>query len=296
MPKIEYRVIEPLIESKKVLAGSVAVSFRCPDSTRAVRAQAAVTKVSRRRASIWNHIQRSAMAALADAMEAGPRTENKANFRDEDVQAAIVAAFESVQSSFRWDETESRWFETSVQASTFQQRLREMPVTDPSDQAVLLRALLELSQSDGIVTTEELLFISEFVHPDIGTLEDMLRMGPLTSEELSRTSPEARPSIVMLAWACALCDEALDPAESARIEEIARGLGLSVTEAHQLRIDAQQFLLRQAVASAYVDGVRDDEAYAEVTFAAEKMGIGAAEAHEMDRVFRFELGLGDDSH
>ncbi|MEM8712265.1 MAG: hypothetical protein AAGG01_15045, partial [Planctomycetota bacterium] len=102
---------------------------------------------------------------------------------------------------------------------------------------------------------------------------------------------EARPTIVMLAWACALCDQSLDPAETSRIEEISADLGLSATECGQLRVDAQQFLLRQAVASAYVEGERDDEAFEEVTFAAERMGASAEEADALERVFRCELGL-----
>lgn len=293
MSKTEFSVIEPLIESKKFLAGAVAVTFRCPDSTRSVRAQAVLGKVSPSRLSVWTRIHRSMIAALADAMhtDIDSETGEKIDFRREDVQAAIVAAFESIQTSFRWDESERRWFESSTQASSFQQRLREMPVTEAYDQTVLIRALLELSKSDGMVSTEELLFISEFINPSVGSLEQLIQMEPLTRAELKHTSAAARPSIVMLAWACALCDEHLDPAETSRIEEIAAEFGLSATESEQLRGDAQQFLLRQALASAYVDGERDEEAYAEVSFAAERMGVDAEEAAALDRVFREEMGI-----
>ena len=293
MAKTEFTEIEPLIESKKVLAGAVAVSFRCPESTRSVRAQAVIGKTSPPRLSVWTRIHRSVVAALVDTLHTGELGEDDGpvDFRREDVQAAIVAAFETIQASFRWDESEKRWFESSTQASSFQQRLREMPVSEPYDQAVLVRTLLELSKSDGMVSTEELLFISEFINPSVGSLEQMLQMEPLTRAELKGTTLEARPSIVMLAWACALCDEDLDPAETARIEAIAADFGLSATESDQLRLDAQQFLLRQALASAYVDGQRDDEAYAEVTFAAERMGVDAEATEALDLIFREELGL-----
>lgn len=291
MVEIQFSAIEPLIESKKVLAGSVAVSFRCPESTRSVRAQAALKKIDRPRASVWQAIQRSALAAVADAMDSGSHQGEALDFRREDVQAAIVAAFESIQTHFRWDEAESRWFETSAHACSFQQRLRDMPVSEPFDQAVLVRTMLELSKSDGMVSTEELLFIAEFVNPSVGCLEEMLRAAPLTAQELGQTRASARASIVMLGWACALCDESLDDAEIQRIEEIARGFGLSATQSDQLRIDAQQFLLRQALSTAYVDGVRDEDAYAEVSFAAEHMGVSADEARKLDHSFREELGL-----
>ena len=293
MSKTEFSVIEPLIESKKFLAGAVAVTFRCPDSTRSVRAQAVLGKVSPSRLSVWTRIHRSMIAALADAMqpEIDSSTGEKVDFRREDVQAAIIAAFESIQASFRWDESERRWFESSTEASSFQQRLREMPVTEAYDQSVLIRTLIELSKSDGMVSTEELLFISEFINPSVGSLEQFIQMEPLTSAELKGTSVAARPSIVMLAWACALCDEHLDPAEHARIEEIAAEFGLSATESEQLCGDAQQFLLRQALASAYVDGERDEEAYAEVSFAAERLGVDAEEAADLDRIFREEMGI-----
>ncbi len=293
MAKTEFSAIEPLIESKKILAGAVAVTFCCPDSTRSVRAQAILGKVSPARVSVWTRIHRSMMAALADTLNS--ESDGKVEFRREDVQAAIVAAFESIQASFRWDETEKRWFESSTAASSFQARLREMPVTDPYDQSVLVRTLLELSKSDGMVSTEELLFIADFINPSIGSLEEMLQMEPLSRAELKRTTVGARPSIVMLAWACALCDEHLDPAESARIEEIATELGLSATESEQLRVDAQQFLLRQALSCAYVNGERDEEAYAEVTFAAERMGVDAETASALDQIFREEMGLPEPS-
>jgi uncharacterized membrane protein YebE (DUF533 family) len=291
MAKTTFSVIEPLIESQKVLAGAVAVSFACHGSTRSVRAQAIIGKVSPARVSVWTKIHRSMMAALADTLQPGANGDPKLNFRREDVQAAIVAAFESIRTSFRWDEEERRWFESSTEASSFQARLRDMPVNDPYDQSVLVRTLIELSKSDGMVSTEELLFISDFIHPGIGSLEAMIQMDSLSPEELKRTSPRARPSIVMLAWACALSDEHLDAAETARIEELATAFGISATESDQLRIDAQQFLLRQALSCAYVDGERDEEAYAEVTFAAERMGVDAEAARELDELFRQEMGL-----
>lgn len=294
MPTSQFLTIEPLIESKKLLAGAVAVSFCCPGSTRSVRAQAAIGKVDPPRLSVWTRVHRSMMGAVAAALETGHKDgdDKGVDFRRADVQAAIVAAFETIQSNFRWDEREKRWYETSVQASSFQRRLREMPITQAHDQEVLIRVLIELSKSDGVVSTEELLFISEFVNPTVGSLEEMLQKEPLTATEFKATSATARPSIVMLAWACALCDEELDPAEIARIEVAATNMGLSATESEQLRLDAQQFLLRQALASAYQDGERDDEAYAEVTFAAERMGVDAETTQALDRVFREELGLG----
>ena len=291
MPETTFSEIEPLIESKKVLAGAVAVTFSCPESTRSVRAQAMIGKVSPARTSIWTHLQRSMMAALADTLQPDKGATAELEFRREDVQAAILAAFESVQSSFRWDQAEQRWSESSTEASSFQARLREMPVSSAYDQTVLLRALIELSKSDGMVSTNELLFISDFINPSVGSLEQMLQMPPLTADELDQTSPAARPSIIMLTWACALCDEHLDPAETSRVEELARQFGLSATESEQLRLDAQQFLLRQAVAGAYADGEPDEEAYAEVTFAAERMGADAETAIELDRAFREGLGL-----
>lgn len=291
MAVTEFSRIEPLITSKKVLAGSVAVTFCCPDSARAVRAQARLGKVDPERESIWTSLQRSTMVAFAEALQSAAADGGRVDFRREDIQAAIVAAFESVQSSFIWDDLEERWRDASAEVSSFQARLRDMPVTDANDQAILVRTLLELSKSDGIVSTEELLFMAEFVSPSFGSMEELLRMGPLTRAELTSTTREARPTIVMLAWACALCDQSLDPAEVARIEEIGADLGLSATECGQLRVDAQQFLLRQAVAAAYVEGERDDEAFEEVTFAAERMGVGAEETDALERVFRCELGL-----
>lgn len=290
----QFAAIEPLIESKKVLAGAVAVSFCCPGSTRSVRAQAVIGKVDPPRVTVWTRVHRSTMGAVAGALQTGPNDggDRSVDFRRADVQAAIVAAFETIQANFRWDEEEKRWFETSAQGSSFQRRLREMPITEAHDQEVLIRVLIELSKSDGMVSTEELLFISEFVNPTVGSLEQMLQKEPLSAAEFKATSVAARPSIVMLAWACALCDEDLDPAEIARIEVVATTMGLSATESDQLRLDAQQFLLRQALASAYPDGERDDEAYAEVTFAAERMGVDTETTQALDQVFREELGLG----
>ncbi|MEM8711772.1 MAG: hypothetical protein AAGG01_12530, partial [Planctomycetota bacterium] len=184
MAVTEFSRIEPLITSKKVLAGSVAVTFCCPDSTREVRAQARLGKVDPKRESIWTSLQRSTMVAFAEALRAGSADDGgQVDFRSADIQLAIVAAFDSIRSSFAWDEAAARWRDASAEVSSFQARLRDMPVTDPNDQAILVRTLLELSKSGGLVSTEELLFIAEFVSPSLASMEELLRMGPLTRPE-----------------------------------------------------------------------------------------------------------------
>ena len=289
----EFPSVQPLIASQKMLGGSLALTFRCPDSERAVRAQASLSEPSPGKTSLWSALRRSAIGALSDALGRGVDDAMKGEAVDysrEDVQQAVVAAFESVRTNFRWDPAEKRWFDSSVQATSFQKRLRDMPVTEPADQDVLIRTLLELSKSDGMVSAEELLFIGDFLTPSMGALENMIQKPDLSPDELARTTESARPSIMMLAWACAMCDENLDPAEVARLNEISAGFGLSATESDELRTDAQQFLLRHALSSVYTDGSRDEEAFAEVHFAAEKMGVGAEETAALDLVFREEIG------
>lgn len=302
-----YDSIKPLIASEEAHGSSVAVVFRCPqtgveaNANGSIKKSTSITAEAGRTAkkNMWSSLRRAVTWAITDAMGSGAvgRTardvankamtaqQKSASFSKAETQAAVVTAFQSVQTQFRWDAAASSWVGVQAPATPFAKRLADGPVTERYDQGVLARALVELSAADGDVGAEERAFMADFLDPELGTVDDLMKRPALSAAELSETSDSARGSILMLSWACAMCDEDLADAEANRLGELAAGLGLE-TQADELRQDAQQFLLEQALAGVYQGGGRDDEAYANAMDAAGKMGIDAAHAEKMDAAYR----------
>lgn len=313
MSDVTYASVEPLIETKEITGSSLAVTFRCPESGEEASSSASLRRLDTMKStaarsakkSLWSSLRRSVTRAVTDALGSGAagriardiaktgmrEGEKKMAFGKEEIQAGVVEAFKAVQASFQWDGSNERWIAVKKPANRFEEQLANAPVQEKYDQGILARALIELSAADGEVSEEEVSFISDFIDPSLGTIEELGKRPPLSAEELSEASESVRPTILMLAWACAMCDEDLDDTEAARLGEIARDMGIEGKAAEELRGDAQQFLFEQALGGVYRGGSRDDEAFAAATEAAVKMGIPAEQSAKIDAAYRRAAGI-----
>ncbi len=305
--------IESLVASKEIQGTSVAVVFRCPatevevSSSAALKRSTSVTAQATRsvKKNLWSGLRKSVSRAVADALGNGAagkiardvantsmrQGEQKTAFSKEEIQTAVVAAFEAVQTSFQWDAAAETWKGFKKPANAFEQRLADAPVVARFDQGVLARSLVELSAADGEISADEVAFISDFIDPELGSVEEFAKREPLTTAELAETSEPARASIMMLAWACAMSDDELADAEVARLEELAAGFGLAEEQHAAVRGDAQQFLFEQALAGVYAGGARDEEAFQQAMAAAAKMGIDDQRTVQMDASYRKAAGI-----
>ena len=308
-----YSDIESLVASKEVQGSSVSVTFSCAEAGVEVQSSGSLNRTSgiksdvarSVKSNLWSSLRRSVTRAVSDALGHGAagriarditntgmsQGEQKIEFSKEEIQNGVVAAFVAVQSNFKLNPSTGTWCGVKKPANGFEKRLAEAPVSERFDQGVLARTLVELSAADGEISADEIAFISDFIDPEIGSVDDFAKRPPLTGAELSETSEAARSSIMMLAWACAMSDEELAEAEIARLEELSNGFGLSEEQNSSVKNDAQQFLFEQALAGVYADGSRNDEAFDAASEAAGKMGIEADRVSQMDAAYRKVAGI-----
>ena len=307
-----YTDIEALIANKEVQGSSVSVTFCCPETNVEVtssgslqRSDSVKSEAARSvKSNLWSSLRRSVSRAVSDSLGSGVasriarditnktmvQSEEKTAFSKKEVQDGVVAAFVAVQTNFKLNSS-GVWTVMKKPANSFETRLAKAPVAERFDQGVLARTLVELSAADGEISAEEIAFISDFIDPEVGSINDFAKRPPLTTAELSETSEPARSSIMMLAWACAMSDKELADAEVARLEELSAGFGLSEEQNTSVKNDAQQFLFEQALAGVYAGGSRNDEAFDAANEAAGKMGIDTDRASQMDASYRKLAGI-----
>lgn len=313
MSNVTFEALQPLVASQEVRGSSVAVVFQCPTSGTEISSTGSLRRIESLKATatrsakknMWSSLRRSVTRAVTDALGNGAagriardtlnagmkQGEQKTAFSKEEVQAGVVSAFEAVQANFQWNEGDGCWNAIKKPANNFEKMLAESPITERFDQGVLARALIELSAADGEVSADEIAFISDFIAPELGTIDELAKREALTPAELSETSETVRASIVMLGWACAMSDDELVDEEIARMNEIANGLGLDEGMSQSLRGDAQTFLFEQALGSVYAAGSRDDEAFDAAKEAAAKMGIDGEMVSKIDAGYRKAAGI-----
>ena len=162
-------------------------------------------------------------------------------------EAAVVEAFQSVSSQFRWDG--AAWVSAPPSAATleFTRLLDKAPITARGDLAVLGRMLVELAGADGDIGDDERSFLASFLTGDVDV--DSLAAGPpLTDAELAEvTQGPVRESMLMLAWGLSFCDDALADAEQDACRRFARGLRVAPARRKVLRSAAAEFVRGQAV-------------------------------------------------
>jgi tellurite resistance protein len=264
----DYSFIEPLTSSADVRGSAVFCRFTCPITGRSVSASEEITQMppesiaDRPQKGVLGSLRRSLAAALhgvlgstehAEAMaEAIP---DKSIDSDEaDRRRAIVRAFRSVSSLFRWDGVARRWVAIDAGRDTstaFERRLRVHPLRGTPDLDLVLRMMVAVGRADGEIDAEEAAFLRPFAAAAKTSLDEVLAKPAPTAAEIGTIDPSRRESALMICWADALCDHESSASEAALLNEFAAALGIDSERAAELRHDAQIYLLEKALEEAF---------------------------------------------
>jgi hypothetical protein len=194
----------------------------------------------------------------------------------EEVEEAVLLAFRAVEHHFAWDAGAGRYVAISAlfrDRSPLAELLSAHPVRTRGDRLTLARMLAEMAEADDEANPAERALFAAFT--DVGTLdlEALHTHPPLTADELSATSPEARDSMLALVYAQAFADGEVDFIEDLRAERFREGLGLDSDRADELARIALDFVVDQALAVAFAGGRFDADALAQARAFADGLGL-----------------------
>ncbi len=311
MTQPDFATIKPLIAHVDTQGRTVHVWFRCPVSGDEVTARHTLpegrgignqlsTNLTR---SLLQNLQytlasllrsvlgggavgRAASSAAQTALSTAARSASEPRLSPAEQQQAVLEAFGSVSARFVFDPERRRWIAARAAAelmSGFQKQSVEHPIEHGYDRQVLARMLVEIARSDGRLSSEESTWLTDLIAADMGSLDALTRRPPLTRAELGQTTKgTVRSTLLMTAWALALCDEHLESSESALLESFAAGLGLAPAAAEAARLAAQLHLMDQALERMWTWGGHDQHARESLFALAERLGLDRAAAEEAE--------------
>ena len=171
------------------------------------------------------------------------------NHTTEDINEAIAKSFRRVSRNFKINSTNQRVSGrekrnansdrrgqqeersmSRVKELSFQDHLSKYPIKNLFEQDIMSRLLVAIAQADGRVTDEERNFITELLPKKIGSISDIAERGAISSVEAEELDGNVKKSIMLLAWAVALVDFDLSPAESRKLNEFSSLFGFDHTE------------------------------------------------------------------
>lgn len=302
MDQPNFAAITPLLHASRVEGDVLVCTFRCPlsgdtfEGRASLRGDDGADEVTGGFADGMLPGLRYRMGTLIRRWLGGRRDPASAGEGADRTEAAVIAAFHSVEPGLVWDASRGQWISARVAVGIvpeFVRQVAEFPVEARYDQLILARMLAEIASADGSLAGEERALLEAFIPGDLVTVDEVV-LGPrLTAPELMETSsPGVRETLLMIAWAVALTDEALDPAEEQRLRELAEGLGLSAASAAELRHYAEVFVVDQALARVWPGGGYDPARWEEVHDLALAMGLDEETFSRIDLRFRRRNGLG----
>ncbi|MCB9764034.1 MAG: hypothetical protein H6739_29960 [Alphaproteobacteria bacterium] len=322
MPEITYENVKPLITGVETQGRTVRVAFTCPVSGATLESSYTLPRdnstssqiATRAKRSFFNQVRwsiaRSVRRALgygfvgrivgdviSGAVDGVARdAANSTSVSKDEEQTAAVEAFKRIARQWAWDDRNSRWITTQAARDTlsaFDQQIAAAPIAAAYDRSVAARMLVEVSSADGRITRDEEAFLLEFLDPEVGTPQDLAQRPPLSDAELNETSGGAvRETLLMLAWALALCDEDLAESETERLGAYARGLRLNPRQADAAKERAQLHILDQVLDRiVHFGGALDARAREQVQSAAARLGMSAAQAEVAEARFQKRRGM-----
>ena len=208
-------------------------------------------------------------------------------------ETAVVDAFRPLAVNFVWDDARKAYIDATEAADTmsaFDKQLKDHPIDGKWERGVAARMLAEIVAADGKVEDEEREFFEAFLTDDTGSLDELIKGGPLSELELSETKPNGRATMLMLAYSIAMTDEKLDAAEQAALARFAKGLGVSQSREESLRQWASEKVIENMLVGCYADGQLDDAERARISSLAQNIGINEALVAKIDVRVRKRLG------
>jgi len=315
MPEITYDAITPLIEQEDVSGSSVTVTFRCPVSGRQIRSSASIVQDQSGRVgqavkrSLWQNMRWSLARVVRSVMGYGVAGEvgsavaytamagaeqRQWEPTKEQVKQATVDAFRSAQNQFAWDPSGQRWVAASVfreLQTEFAVMLQSTVFDKPWDRNILARMLTEVAAADGTIAEQEREFFHAFTGGTGATLDELMAKDPLTKAELGETSAEVRRPMLVLSLAVAMSDENYAPEEEAKLAHFAAGLGLGQADLLKGATMATDYIIDQALESAYADGKIDPAERHKVDQMSFRLGVDTDRLERLDARCRKRKGL-----
>ncbi|MGE0491134.1 MAG: hypothetical protein AB7S38_18140 [Vulcanimicrobiota bacterium] len=265
-----YEQLVPLLRDVEVdrKAGQVRCVFVCPVTGRRLPSShyiehsdgvvdSVLDGVS---TSFWYNLRRRVFGTVVSYFNSGlmrdvvEGTANSLLYRgderfisESEVQAGVVRAFEAVAHEFHWDR--EGWVAREVVeqfAGDFHRQLRDYPIQTRYEAVTLGRVLAAVARLEGVADSE-LAFLWQYGSPMGGDAEANLRSSPPSSVELSEVAPQAKATLLMLAWTMALVDESLSPTEQSYLRSVAEDLGLDGQTEEAMQAAARQFVIEQVV-------------------------------------------------
>ncbi len=319
MPEVTYENIQANLVSAEQDGSSMRCGFKCLvsgetfESTGGIQKGQGLGNVARHsvKRSLFSSVRwgiaRSVRSALgyglagrvagdvAGTAVGSAMNKHATSFSEDEKKAAVVQAFENIQSRFAWDAKNNRWMSAQAAGDVltdFATRLNQAPVTQTYDKGVLARMLMEVSLADGQLAAEEKSFLASFMPPETGGVDVLRDKPPLSGAELAETGKgPVRETLLMIAWCLAFTDKNLAEAEKSVLARFAGGLGIDETRAAELQNWARKFVIDQAMDGVYPDGKFDKSAQTEAYSLAEQIGLDRAEAERVEIRYRKRNGL-----
>ena len=295
----DYDNIAPLIVNQQVHRRTAEFTLRCPVSGEEVRANTTLpqptelggmaTQIGRRslfqavRGALFSAIHRAFGHGIfgrliAEVIRSTVQTleRERGELSATELREAAVEAFRGVSHRFIWEPQGKRWIAADAAAellSDFDRRLAAAPIQHPYDQGVLARMLVEVSRSDGRVSSDEAGWLTQYIAASEGSIEGLGGRPALTAAELGETTAAVRESLLMLAWAVALVDEEFDAREETLLGALADGLGLPDVARYEAAEAARAYVLEQALERMVTWGGHDEHARDELNAMAARIGV-----------------------
>lgn len=258
MREIIFNEIKSLVYRTKVIENSLQCVFFCPDSNEKHLVVVPLTKngsmpENPTERNILNKVQGQISKLLntnITSMEStGSQEKNYGDIQlsNQEIEEAIVRAFEKVARHFKFDEKTGGWICAADNEDTsFEKQLLNSPVIKKYDRDILSRMLVSIATADGKIVAREKKFLNEFLENE--TIKEMSILPRLTDEEFDDVSEgNVRDSMLMIAYAIALTDEDLDQLESYSLGRFSKGLGISDEKSMLLKKKAQFYIMENII-------------------------------------------------
>ena len=281
MSQISYAQIQPLIAHVDVHNKTVRVNFKCPITGEEVQSSATHRQTQQRMTST---VERSLMYGVQNAISQTIRSvfgysifgriagdiarqgiynaqrNTRNSLSETETKQTIVSAFLSVSSRFYYDAQRQHWVSKNAQnelLSAFDLQLHQAPVVHNYDRQLLTRMLVEIAMVDGHLAQAEEAWLMSFLNP-AESIQELAKRPQITSAELQMASKgQVRLSLLMISWALALADQSFATSERQRLHAYASGLNLSASEVQSAEFAAQDYVLDQAMRTAFQFGHDD---------------------------------------
>lgn len=282
---MDFKQIEPLIESENFRHETLSVKFTCNETnvsqSTSVRVEQGMKKKimatagNAAKKELLRSAKRSLSRLIGSALGGGTAgrigrnvtgsvvggmadsaSSASSSLNPEQREQAVLEAFDLVKSHFVFNENMGKWIGVQKDLIVpFFSVLEKNPVTERYDKITLAKMLTEITASDGSVGEDEKEFLNDFLPEEAGSLDDLLKKEALSKADLQETSKgRIRETMLLLCWGLAFCDDELSTEEKERIGEFAEWLDISGEKLESLKEMAAQYVMDQMLTSMIAEG------------------------------------------